>query len=202
MSYRLRYSLILIQQDAHIQGLIRRVRAILSHGQRIALLLRVTTTTRHFFLAALLAFSVGTPAFAAGAKAPKDSNMPQKVDKALAGQLKGGTAKNKVIITVKPGYRGSIRKALELHGGKIKREHASLNVFVAELDTATILQLASDPLVTALSLDGPMTASQLATTVAVSPTVTVSPTTVAPGSVITVSVAGGPANVGDWVALF
>src|SRR5438128_9808711 len=121
--------------------------------------------------------------------------MPDKVDEALAGTLKAGTAKNKVIITVKPGYRATIRKALEGHGNKIKREHGSLNLLVTELDSATVLALAKNPMIKALSLDGPMSAHQLG------PVVTVSPTIVVPGGVITVTIANGPGNPTDWVSL-
>src|SRR5437762_2710478 len=39
------------------------------------------------------------------------------------------------------------------------------------------------------------------TIAAAAPTVTVSPTTVAPGGLITVTVANGPGNVGDWIGL-
>src|SRR2546422_3265912 len=35
-----------------------------------------------------------------------------------------------------------------------------------------------------------------------SPTVTVTPTTVAPGATVTVTIANGPANATDWVGLF
>jgi len=191
MSYRLRYSLSMCLQDPHLQGLISRIRAGLSHGQKIALLLGVNTTTRHFFLAGLIAVSLASPALAAGGtnggnnggndnksdkndkKSNRNWNIPDKVDKALAGQLKAGTEKNKVIITVQSGYRGSIRKALELRGERIKREHGSLNVFVAELDSATVMELAKNPLVKSVALDGPMNASQLGLGL-IAPAVTVS----------------------------
>ena len=126
--------------------------------------------------------------------------MPDKVDKALAGQLKSGTVKNKVIITVQPGFRGSIRKALELKGNKIKREHAALNVFVAELDSATVLELAMNPLIKSVGLDGPMNSSQLLVATA-GPAVTGPSSTVAPGTAFSVNVSGGPANRADWVTL-
>jgi len=148
---------------------------------------------RRLFLAVLLAFSVGTPAFAAGAKAP--GKMPNKVDKALAGELKSGAATHKVIITFKPGYRAAAKAALlNRPGNKIKREHPSLNLLVGEIATADVEALARSKGVKAISLDGPVRAHQAVT-------VTVSPATVIPGGLITVTVAGGPGNVNDWVGL-
>src|ERR1051325_534467 len=113
--------------------------------------------TRRVFCAILLTCSVHAPLFAASSnKGNNDSrrnNIPNKVDRALAGALKGGAAKNKVIITTMPGERNAIRKALEQHGDTVKREHAALNVLVAELDAATVLELARNGKIKALSLD-------------------------------------------------
>jgi serine protease AprX len=129
--------------------------------------------------------------------------MPDKVDKALAGQLKAGTATNKVLITVQPGFRGSIRKALELKGVTIKREHSALNLFVAEVDSATVLELAKNPLVTAVSLDGPIGNHQLGLPplLSVGPSVTAASATVTPGTVVTVTVVGAPGRPNDWISL-
>ena len=88
-------------------------RLCLNHGQPIALLFSVNIMLRRLALATLLLCSLGAPAFAAdgshdGHDGPGDhrndhGKMPDKVDRALAGQLKGGTVKNKVLITVTPG---------------------------------------------------------------------------------------------------
>ena len=70
-----------------------------------------------------MCFSMGASAFAGPGKA--SDKLPKNIDKALAGALNEGSSKHKVLVTVKPGYRATLRKALELHGDKIKREHGS-----------------------------------------------------------------------------
>ena len=109
-------------------------------------------------LLAVLVTSLGAPAFAAGAKAApkvtkgakvtkpvkavraaKVNRLPSKIDRALAGALKAGSGKQKVLVTVRPGYRATVRKALEGRGAKIKREHGRLNLLISDLDQATIL---------------------------------------------------------------
>src|SRR5438270_12997669 len=99
----------------------------LSGGRRIALLLGVIIHIRRLYLTALVALVFAGPALGAGTKSP--GKMPDKVDKALAGELKRGASTHKVIITFKPGYRTAGKKALlQRKGNKIKREHASLDM--------------------------------------------------------------------------
>src|SRR4029079_15311382 len=81
-------------------------------------------------------------------------------DQALADAMRGGGATERVIITVKPGYRATLRKALQQHGHQIKAEHASLDLLVGDLDAATVQQREKDGMITALSLDGPVNAHQ------------------------------------------
>src|SRR3954467_15256659 len=150
--------------------------SLLNHGHDLALLFVVNIPMRRFFLPVLISVSASSPLFAA-----KDT-MPKKVDKALAGALKSGTATQKVIITVQPGARTAVRKALEANGRRIKAEHGALNVLVAELPTAEVLALVKNKNVKALSLDGPMTASAL-----LGPVVTAS-AAVTSGSAVTATV--------------
>jgi len=112
--------------------------------------------------------------------------MPPKVDKALAGSLATGAGTHRVIVTVAAGYGGAVRNTLEKHGDRIKAEFASLNLLVADLPTDDVFGLAKDPAVTALSLDGPVHASQLDLTKTLSTATTVTSAVVAP--VVTTSV--------------
>ena len=125
----------------------------LSRGEEIALLSGVKTYLR-FILATLVAVSCTAPAVAAGRE------KPEKVDKALAGALNSRTGTHKVIITVQPGYRKSIRQSLEGKGRRMKAEHASLNLLVSELSTAEVLALLKNKNIKALSLDGPVRVHQ------------------------------------------
>jgi len=115
----------------------------------------VAIPVRRLIVATLVALSCGAPVLAAG-------QVPPKIDNALAGTLKSGASKNKVIVTVRTGYRATVRDALVKHGDRIKSEHASLDLLVTELDTATVLELAKNRMIKALSLDGPVRAHQLA----------------------------------------
>ncbi len=147
-------------------------------------------TYLRFILATLVAVSCTAPAVAAGRA------KPEKVDKALAGALTSGAGTHKVIITLQPGQRSSVRKSLEAKGRRIRREHSSLNLLVADLSTADVMEWVKSKKVKALSLDGPVRVSQ-----APDPSVTVSQTTAAPGSAITVTVSNPTAHLADWVAL-
>src|SRR5438552_11755568 len=110
---------------------------------------------RWVYLVAVLSLSFALPALAAGGK------LPDKVDKALAGELKTGAAAHKVIITFKPGYRAAGKLALlQRRGNKIKREHPSLNMLVGEIATADVQAFARRKGVKAISLDGPVRAHQ------------------------------------------
>ena len=71
-------------------------------------------TYLRFILATLVAVSCTAPAVAAGRE------KPEKVDKALAGALNSRTGTHKVIITVQPGQRKSIRQSLEAKGRRIR----------------------------------------------------------------------------------
>ena len=96
------------------------------------------------------------PAFAApGGKAIG------KVDQALLAALAHGAKAPTVIIAIQPGYRGAVRKALQLRGARIKAEHSSLNLLVATVHRSDVSELARSRMITALSLDGPVHADQV-----------------------------------------
>ena len=125
----------------------------LNSGEKIALLSGVKTY-RNVVLATLTAMAVTIPAFGAEGKGSG------KVDRALAGSLKAG-GKQKVLITTQPGEREHIKKHLGKRGGKLKAEHASLNLLVGEYTTEEILELAKDNKIKGLSLDELVNAQQL-----------------------------------------
>lgn len=74
-------------------------------NNRAALLIGVT---------ALLFLSSSRPALAGPKKAEN-----QKIDRAVREELRTGTATQSVIISVKPGYRDTLRAALQQHGDNI-----------------------------------------------------------------------------------
>ena len=148
-------------------------------------------TYLRFILATLVAVSCTAPAVAAGRE------KPEKVDKALAGALKSGAGTHKVIITLQPGQRSSVRKSLEAKGRRIKREHSKLNLLVADLTTADVMEWVKSKKVKALSLDGPVYVSQL-----LDPSVTPLSTTVDRGAPITFTTANAAGYAGDWVGLY
>ena len=87
----------------------------LSMATKLLHCLALNIPLRRVYFGALLALSFAVPAFAAGGRNAADrnhNNIPDKVDKALAGELKDGAATHKVIITFKPGYRAAAKQAL------------------------------------------------------------------------------------------
>ncbi|PYR73621.1 MAG: hypothetical protein DMF87_25350, partial [Acidobacteria bacterium] len=128
----------------------------------------------------------------------------KKIDRALAGELDSRLSTHKVMITVTAGNRDAFRKLLQQRGRRVRREHGSLNLFVADLPTQDVLEFANSGLVKALSLDSPIRASQIAPTVTVTapaqPTVT-APYAVLPGATFNVTITNGTGNAKDWVSL-
>src|SRR5688572_10371041 len=107
----------------------------LDRGHEFALLFSVKTYLR-VILATLALISCAGPALAAGKgdnKPNRKGELPQKFDNALAGKMKkAGAALHKVIITVEPGQRSTVRRAVEKRR-RIRREYASLNLLLTDL---------------------------------------------------------------------
>ena len=95
-------------------------------------------------LAVLL--TVAVPAFAEPPPNPK-------IDRGLQESLRHGGATQRVIISVKPGYRGEIRQSLEKHGDRIKSEHPFVDALAADIHSDDVNELANHPWVLAVSID-------------------------------------------------
>jgi serine protease AprX len=76
-----------------------------------------------------------------------------KIDRALQDALLTGAATQRVIISVKPGYRVSVRQALQAHGDLIKSDHPSIDAFSAEVHSADVTELARQPWIDGVSID-------------------------------------------------
>jgi hypothetical protein len=76
-----------------------------------------------------------------------------KIDRALQDALLTGAATQRVIISVKPGYRASVRQALQAHGDLIKSDHPSIDAFSAEIHSADVSELARQPWIDGVSID-------------------------------------------------
>jgi serine protease AprX len=87
---------------------------------------------------------------ASPASAQTSSN---KIDRALQDALLTGAATQRVIISVRPGYRASVRQALQAHGDLIKSDHPSLDAFSAEIHSSDVAELARQPWIDAVSID-------------------------------------------------
>src|SRR6185503_14046127 len=94
-----------------------------------------------------LATSPQLSAAAANVKAKVDNLLEaikqgkiKKIDRALAGELDNRKSSHKVILTLEPGSQAAFRKVLQQRGRKIRREHGSLNLLVADLDSADVLE--------------------------------------------------------------
>jgi serine protease AprX len=89
---------------------------------------------------------VASPALAQG---PHRS----KVDRGLKESLRSGAPTQRVIITVKAGYRADIRQALERHGDLIRAEHPLIEALSVEIHSEDIDEISKHPWVDAISLD-------------------------------------------------
>jgi hypothetical protein len=121
------------------------LRAFAELGQCFAQLSTVITSRGLFQgIAALLL--VAAPALA---EAPPN----RKIDRALQESLREGGATQRVIISVKPGYRADIRQALEKHGDRVKSEHPFVDALAADVHSDDVNELANHPWVLAVSID-------------------------------------------------
>src|SRR5687768_2519721 len=102
----------------------------------------------------LLALVTGVTLLLAPAVRAQDSDAAaaRKVDRSLRESLRSG-GKRDVIVTVKPGYRAEIRKALRDHGDRIRGESALVNAVNAEIHAEDVDELARHPWVEAISDD-------------------------------------------------
>src|SRR5258708_7520037 len=94
----------------------------------------------------LVVVGLASPTFA-------QSAPDAKVDRALRSGLRSGAPTQSVIITVKPGYRGTIREALQQHGDRIKSEHPLIESLAVELHSEDINELAKQPWVESIAFD-------------------------------------------------
>jgi serine protease AprX len=74
-----------------------------------------------------------------------------KVDRALRASLLKGHATETVIISVKPGYRDALRKALQDHGDVITEEHPLIEAISVVLHSGDVDEIAKQPWVEAVS---------------------------------------------------
>ncbi|HYM22148.1 MAG TPA: S8 family peptidase, partial [Vicinamibacterales bacterium] len=101
--------------------------------------------------AALLALAISAPAFAHG-------SADGKVDRALQDHLRTGAPTQSVIITVKPGYRDTLRTALLKHGDRLKSEHPLIESLTVEVHSEDITELANQPWVESIASDAVVSA--------------------------------------------
>ena len=104
---------------------------------------------RHAFLA--LSVLLVAPADAARAQDVGPAAI-SKIDRGLRQSLHAGGMR-RVIVSVKPGYREEIRRALREHGDTIAFESALVEALAAEVHSEDILELAEHPMVEAVSAD-------------------------------------------------
>jgi len=76
-----------------------------------------------------------------------------KIDRGLQESLRSGAATQHVIISMKPGYRATVRKALIDHGDLVKSDHPSIGALSSEIHSGDIGELAKQPWVESVSLD-------------------------------------------------
>src|SRR5262245_50640084 len=76
-----------------------------------------------------------------------------RFDRAIADSLAAGDQTQRVIITVKPGFRDGIRDALKKHGDIIKSEHPSVESIAAVVHSGDVADLANHPGVQYVSSD-------------------------------------------------
>jgi serine protease AprX len=95
----------------------------------------------------------GVLACAASSASAQTSSSSNKIDRALQDAVLTGAATERVIISVKPGYRASVRQALLAHGDLIKSDHPSIDAFSAEIHSSDVLELARQPWIEGVSID-------------------------------------------------
>jgi len=108
-------------------------------------------------LTGLLVLTVTGSAFA------KPSARSPKIDRAVRAAMDAGAATQRVIITVKPGYRDTLRQALTNHGDVVKGDHPLIDAVSVNLHVADVEELANQPWVEAVSADARVTATATAT---------------------------------------
>ncbi len=79
-----------------------------------------------------------------------------KVDRALREALATGAPTQSVIISVNPGCRAAVRRAIEQHGDVVRSEHDVIDALSARLHSADVATLAQSSCVTAVSIDAPV----------------------------------------------
>ncbi len=101
------------------------------------------------------AFTFGLAACLTGSSgiASADSRFSSKVDQALRQSLRGSATKQRVIITLKPGYRASVRASLVAHGDVISGEYSSVEALSGEVHSEDIDQLAAQSYVQSVTVD-------------------------------------------------
>ena len=75
-----------------------------------------------------------------------------KIDRGLRQSIASG-GKKRVIVSVRPGYRQQVRRALREHGDSVSYESAFIDALAAEVHAEDILELATHPWVEAVSED-------------------------------------------------
>jgi serine protease AprX len=94
-----------------------------------------------------------TTAFAAPPKSV------HKIDRAVRDGIDAGATTQPVIITVKPGYRDTIRTALKQHGDAIRSEHPLVEGVAVTLHSSDVEELAAQDWVESITLDSPVSAT-------------------------------------------
>ena len=90
----------------------------------------------------------------------RDAAAKRKIDRKLRESLREGRRTQRVIITMKPGCRASMRSALEEHGDAINGEHALIDALSAEAHSEDVEELANNACVQAVAADaGPASAT-------------------------------------------
>ncbi|MEO8259114.1 MAG: S8 family serine peptidase [Acidobacteriota bacterium] len=93
------------------------------------------------------------------ASAGSASAQTDKVDRALRDAIRAGARTENVIISVRPGYLGVVRRSLQAHGDRIRTSHESIAAVSAEIHVDDIAELARQPWVEGVSLDALVYAS-------------------------------------------
>src|SRR3989454_5766738 len=102
----------------------------------------------------LLTSVLGVLLLTAAQPVAADSKSPNaKVDRALRESLRLGAPTQSVIISVKPGYRDTLRQALQKHGDVIKSEHPLIDAVAVELHSVDIDELANQPWIESVAAD-------------------------------------------------
>ena len=97
------------------------------------------------------------PAHAGAQGQPRLNN--KKVDRALREAVAAGsTESQRVIIRTKPGYRLTLREALQAHGDAITNDHPSISALSAEVRPEDIEVLAKSTGILSVSADAIVTA--------------------------------------------